>query len=105
MPLVKYDHAKLSKQIETLAKTNTMREVASKLGLTKTQLVYICQKNGISFRVDGKKTYNQILEKEDIPLIKELRKSGMSTALIAKKFECGQALIRQVLNGRAWNGQ
>lgn len=105
MPYKKYDHKALSKKIKRLAKTHTMEKAGEKLGLTKSQVAYICQRNEISFNVEGKKKHNQILEKEDIPIIKELRRSGMRADIIAKKFECSADLIRRVVNGRVWNGQ
>ena len=102
MPTVKFDHKDLAPKLKKLAKTCTMKQAAESLGITKQQVVYICQKNGISFRPEGKRNHNAILEESDIPLIKALAEDGVDKHVIAKKFDCGVSLIRKVVNGNAW---
>lgn len=103
MPTVKFNHKELAPKLKRLAKTHTMKQAGEKLGITRQQVVYICQKNGISFRPNGKRNYNSILEKSDIPLIKSLAADGVDKHVIAKKFDCGVSLIRKVVNGNAWS--
>lgn len=102
MPLKKFDHKDLAPRLKRLAKKYTLTQAAEKLNLERHQVIYICRKNGISFRPKGKRNYNTILEESDIPLIKQLASEGMKTHIIAQKFECGDSLIRKVVNGNAW---
>lgn len=102
MGLKKFDHKKLSRQLKMLAKSNTMEQAATKLGLNKQQVIYICTHNGISFRKRGEKVYNAVLEDSDIPLIRALISEGVRSEIIALKFECSPSLIRKIKNGTVW---
>jgi hypothetical protein len=98
----KFDHIKLSEQLNQLKHTHTMKEAGKLLGLTRGQVSYICTSNGISFRPEGKPNWNQILEESDIPIIRQLIAEGFKTKVIASKFDCTTDLIRSIKSGRAW---
>ena len=52
--------------------------------------------------VVGSKVHTAKLTEDDIPLIRQLHREGMSTRKLAVKFEVSQRAILQVVNFISW---
>ena len=59
--------------------------------------------NGISYAQKGENNVTAKLKDSDIPMIMELRASGMMVKDIAKRFNVARPTIQNVISGYQWN--
>ncbi len=86
------------KVLANLARTHTMKEAAKIMGAKFGSIQSRAQMRGISFRKLGANHHTSKVSTEDVELIRQLSEAGLTSGVIAEKFDVSGSYVRQVVN-------
>lgn len=83
--------------LKSMSKTYSKKQAADKLGCTLNQVKYRCVVLDLSFQKYGETHQSSTVSNEDVFLIRELKKAGLTRKEISDKFEMKLHQIDAVL--------